>query len=289
MHETVKPRTILELVRLATQFLAQKGIASARLDAEVLLAHVLGKDRVYLYVNFDQPLESREIDAYRTLIVRRGRREPVAYLTGGKEFFSHTFTVNPHVLIPRPETEILVETVIEWAKGRGAVVLADVGTGSGAIAVSLAAALSEATVWATDISEEALRVAERNAQAAGVSGRIRFVQGSWLDPLRGQAVDAVVSNPPYIPTDEIERLAPEIRLYEPRLALDGGRDGLDAYRVLVVEAAAVVRPGGWLAVEVGAGQAARVAAMGERAGWAVDRIVPDHAGIERVVCLRRRA
>lgn len=282
-----KPHTIIEFIQRSTEFLARKGIETARLDAEVLLGHVLGKDRVYLYVHFDQPLEPAEIDAYRTLIVRRGRREPVAYIVGSKEFFSRPFTVDSSVLIPRPETELLVETVVEWAKERGPLQIADIGTGSGAIAISLATALEHSTIWAVDVSREALRVASANAEQLGVSDRIQFLHGTWLAPLEGKVLDAVVSNPPYIPSADIDQLQPEVRAYEPRLALDGGEDGLNAYRALIPQAATMVRGGGLLAVEVGYGQAQSVAALGRASGWHLERIIPDHAGIDRVVCLRR--
>lgn len=284
-----KRLTLIDYLRLSAEFLANKGIESARLDAEVILCHVLGKDRVYLYVHFDQPLEPSEVDAYRDLIVRRGQRVPVAYLTGEKEFFSRTFTVTPGVLIPRPDTEILVEHVITWAKGRDEVHIADIGTGSGAIAVTLALELPHATVLATDISSDALRIAEQNARAHGVAERVRFLPGPWLAPLEGRKVDVVVSNPPYIPSKQIDTLAPEVSVHEPRLALDGGGDGLAAYRVLVPKALERVREGGLLAVEVGQGQAQAVARMAEAAGWTQADILKDHAGIDRVVSMQRGA
>lgn len=280
--------TLIDYVRLSTEFLERRGIESARLDAEVLLGHVLQRDRVYLYVHFDQPLEPDEVDAYRDLIVQRGRRVPVAYLTGEKEFYSRTFTVAPGVLIPRPDTEILVEHVVSWAqaKGQAPLEIVDIGTGSGAIAVTLALELPEATVWATDVSDQALGIASQNVKQLGVEDRVRLLRGPWFEPLRGRQVDVVVSNPPYIPSGEIGQLAPEIH-HEPRLALDGGADGLTAYRVLVPRALAVVREGGILAVEVGEGQAGPVAHLAERIGWQGIEIVKDHAGIERVVCMQR--
>ena len=282
-----KPLTLIDYIRLSTDFLARRGIESARLDAEVLLAYVLQQDRVYLYVHFDQPLEPSEVDAYRELIVQRGRRIPVAYLTGEKEFYSRAFRVEPGVLIPRPDTEILVERVVAWAHGRGGPLeIADIGTGSGAIAVTLALELPQAAVWATDVSDEALRVAAGNAERLGASGRVHFLHGPWVEPLDGRQFDAVVANPPYIPSAELERLAPEIR-YEPRVALDGGQDGLAAYRGLVPGALKAVRPGVIAAVEVGDGQAETVAQMAERAGWQRVETVKDHAGIDRVVVMER--
>lgn len=282
-----RPRTILDYLKLSADYLAGKGIPSARLDAEILLGHVLEKDRVHLYVHFDQPLQVNEVDAYRTLIARRAGRIPVAYLTGEKEFFSRSLSVRPGVLVPRPETELLIEHVVEWAKERGPLTLVDVGTGSGAIAVTLALELPQAIVLATDVSPEALKVARANAAELGVGERVHFHLGPWLAPLRDTMVDAVVSNPPYIPSRQIETLEPEVRVHEPRLALDGGPDGLDAYRALIPQAAAQVGPGGLLALEVGAGQAESVAQLGQAAGWEWSGTYKDHAQIDRVVTMRR--
>lgn len=283
-----KRLTLIDYIRLSTEFLERRGIDTARLDAEVLLASVLKRDRVYLYVNFDQPLEPEEIDAYRDLIVQRGRRVPVAYLIGEKEFYSRTFVVRPGVLIPRPDTEILVEHVVTWAQGRGdgPLEIVDIGTGSGAIAITLALELPQATVWATDVSDDALRIAAENVKRLDVSDRVHLLRGPWFEPLAGRRPHVVVSNPPYIPSADIPRLAPEIH-HEPRLALDGGSDGLGAYRVLIPQALNVVREGGILAVEVGEGQAGAVAQLAERVGWQRIETVKDHAGIDRVVCIER--
>lgn len=285
-----KQRTILELIQLAADYLAGRGIASARLDAEVLLGYTLGLDRVGLYVNFDRPLEAHEIDAYRRVIAERGKRRPVAQITGVREFYSYELKVTPDVLIPRPETELLVEIVLSYVKDlqarRPGYVprIVDVGTGSGAIAVVLAAELPDADVWAVDCSPQALQVAEDNAARLGVSDRVTFRLGHWLQPLGlEKRFDVVVSNPPYIPSAQIDRLMPEVRLFEPRLALDGGVDGLGAYRELLPAAKHVVVPGGVVAVEVGDGQAEQVAAIGLEAGWREYVIHHDLAGKGRVV------
>lgn len=282
----------MELLQLATGYLKEKGIASPRLDAEVLLGHVLGLDRVGLYVQHDKPLEPREVTSYRELIARRGQRMPVAQIVREKEFYSLAFEVTGDVLTPRPETELLVDGVREWAHGQTETLrIVDVGTGSGVLAVTLAKYLPTAQIWAIDASKAALQVAARNARRHGVDGRITWVHGEWLAPFaqQGQTCHVVVSNPPYIPTGELVALAPEVASYEPRLALDGGADGLVAYRRLLPQAAATVEPGGVVALEVGAGQAQEVAALGTQSGFAQVAIRRDAAGIERVVWLEQGA
>lgn len=279
--------TIMEAVQKAAAYFARRGIPSARLDAEVLLAHVLKLERIDLYIQHDRPLLRGEIDAYRKLLQERTRGVPVPYLTGRREFFSREFFVNPSVLIPRPETELLVEAAADWCKGREGPLIVDVGTGSGIIAITLALLLPGSKVVGVDISEEALAVARRNADYHQVE--VEFRRGDLLSPLqdlRGR-IDAIVSNPPYIAAGVWEELPREVR-QEPAAALLGGADGLDFYRRLLLEGAAMVVSGGLLAVEVGWGQAERVAAM---AGdlWRVKEIIPDYAGIPRVIMLTRRA
>lgn len=287
-----KRYTVLELIRLAAGYLAEKGVATARLDAEVLLGHVLGLDRVALYVQFDRPLTADEVTAYRRAVARRGRREPVAQIVGSKEFFSLDFLVTRDVLTPRPETELLVEVGLRFLQERAAAGapqrILDVGTGSGVLAVTLAKHLPAAQVWATDVSSAALEVAAANARRHGVAERIRFAQGEWTAPAAVAApFDLIVSNPPYIPGRDIEGLAPEVREYEPRLALDGGADGLDAYRALLPEALQVAAPGGLVAVEVGDGQADAVERIGVAAGLRAAKRWTDLAGRERVVTFTR--
>ncbi len=278
------PETALAYLELAAKFLAGRGAASARLDAELLLAEVLATDRVGVYLRFDRPLERGEVDAYRALIRRRGEGEPVAHLTGRREFWSRTFLVTPDVLVPRPETELVVERALAWAGARDrALRILDLGTGSGAIAVALAAELPEATVTAVDVSPLAAVIAERNAAAAGVATRVRVVVSDWISALpEGERFDIVVSNPPYIPSGELATLALEVRR-EPVMALDGGPDGLDAYRRIVVEAARVLEPAGAFICEVGAGQAPAVMALFTAAGFEAVAAHADLAGIARVV------
>ncbi len=285
------PRTALEYLRRATDFLAARGVANARLDAEVLLASVLATDRVGVYLRFDQPLAPPEVDGYRELIRRRAAGEPVAYLTGTREFWSIPLAVTRDVLIPRPETELLVERVlavsaVAGTDASGAATprrILDLGTGSGALAIALARELPHALVTAVDVSPRAAAVAAGNAQRAGVAERVVVVVGSWTSTLDAAArFDVIVANPPYVPTAELAGLAAEVRA-EPALALDGGDDGLAAYRALVPGAAAHLAPGGWLLVEVGAGQAEAVAAIFVAGGLQGVAWHADLAGVARVV------
>ncbi len=285
-----EPRTVLAYLRRAADFFAARGIVSARLDAEVLLASVLAIDRVGVYLRFDQPLAVGEVDAYRELVRRRAGGAPVAYLTGVREFWSIPLAVSPDVLIPRPETELLIECVL--ASCRPAVSplrILDLGTGSGALAIALARELPAADVVAVEVSPAAAAVAAANAQRAGVAERVAVVVGSWTSPLDAAArFDVIVSNPPYVPTAEMTTLAAEVRA-EPALALDGGADGLAAYRALVPEAMARLAPGGRVLVEVGAGQAEAVAAIFVAAGLDGVAWHADLAGVPRVVAGRAAA
>jgi len=271
--------TPLALVKWTTDYFSKAEIASPRLDAEVLLAHALGCRRLDLYLQFDRPVEARERTVYRELVQRRAReRVPVALLIGEREFWSHSFRVSPDVLIPRPETELLVE---QAAKLQPDSVL-DFGTGSGNIIVSLALELPQLRGVAVDRSRSALEVARDNLMRHGLDKRIQLLQADRLDGL-GTGFDVIVSNPPYIPTADLASLEPELR-HEPRLALDGGADGLDVVRPLLAQAPACLRPGGRLLLEIGAGQAAAVVGLAEGLGASAS-VHRDLAGIERVVCL----
>lgn len=278
--------TIGRLLQWSERFFREKGIETPRLDAEVLLAHVLEKPRIYLYVHYDQPLDPDELAAYRGFVRRRGAREPVAYLVGEREFMGLTFAVSPAVLVPQPDTEALVSEARKRLQGKSGVRIADVGTGSGAIALSLLHALPDLTAAAVDVSAAALKVARENADRFGLTDRVMFYEGDLLAPLLGQTFDAVLSNPPYIPRGDIAALPPEVQA-EPRLALDGGADGLDFYRRLVREAAAFLCPGGFLAVEAGQGEAVVISELARTNGWIEVEITKDLAGIDRVVTMRR--
>ncbi len=282
----------------ARAFLHQKGIAAAPLEAEVLLAHVTGTDRVGLYRDANRPLTWEEEEKFQELLQRRAAGEPVAYLTGQREFMGLSFAVTRDVLIPRPETELLVETALELLTG-GVVpvtpggrredrppLMADVGTGSGAIAVSLAYYLGKGTIYATDISPAALALAAENARRHRVAGRIIFLAGDLLSPLQKilppGSLCLVAANLPYIPSAAIGQLMPDVARYEPRLALDGGRDGLELYRRLVPQARELLVPGGYLLMEIDPSQVPLMARLLPEGVWRY-RVRRDLAGRERLV------
>lgn len=279
--------TIGRILKWTEQYFKDKGIESPRLDAEVLLAHVLEKQRIYLYVHFDEPLQPGELAAYREMIKKRVMRVPVAQILGEKEFMGLTFKVTADTLVPRPDTEILVQAAVDRLKamaGEEPLRFADIGTGSGAICLSVLHYLSDTVADTVDISPAARAVAEENAASLGLADRVTFHTGDLLQPLSGISFAAILSNPPYIPEADIAKLAPEVRLKEPHTALSGGQDGLDFYRRLAKEAPAMLVPGGFTAFEVGIHQAQDVADL-LRANPLIDRteILPDYAGIDRVV------
>lgn len=252
--------TTLKVLDWTAGRFARAGMGSPRLDAQVLLAHALKTDRVGLYTHFDKPLRGEELAACRALIKRRLGGEPVAYLTGEKEVWSLSLAVDERVLVPRPDTETLIEAVLDRLKPRdGAMTIVDVGTGSGAIAIVLARELPAARIIATDISDDALAVARGNIERHGVGDRVTAVAGDLLAPV-SQPVDAIVANLPYIPTAEVGKLAAEVKR-EPRLALDGGEDGLDLIRRLLADAPTKLASDGLLALEHGADQAENLAAL----------------------------
>jgi release factor glutamine methyltransferase len=267
--------------------LASSGVEAARFDAEVLLADVLGVDRARLFVDRDRALDATERARFEDLVARRGRRQPLQQLRGRQEFFSRNFFVDRHVLVPRPETETLVEAAIAAALAmprRGLRIL-DIGTGSGAIAVTLALELAEALVFAGDVSGEALRVARRNASTHGA--RVEFREGDLCAPFVSDRFDLVVANPPYVPSSAIAALAPEVRDHEPRLALDGGEDGLEFYRRLARDASPLLGDDGEILVEVGHDQSGAVLDVFASRGLQPVDVRRDLAGIERVVRVRR--
>ncbi len=286
--------TILDLIRWAEERFRQDGLSTPRLDAEVLLAEALEADRVFLYTHFDQPLQPGELARFRESIKRRLRREPMAYIVGHKEFWSILFEVNPDVLIPRPETEVLIsESLRVWSaigNPRKEFQILEIGTGSGAISISLAKEIPEASIVATDISEKALAVAEKNARRNGVREMIHFLPGDLFDPVpQGKTFDLIVTNPPYISSDHFSSLMPEVRDFEPRLALDGGEDGLDFYRRAVPRIGEFLRLGGWFLGEIGIGQAKGIKGIvGENTGLECIDFINDLAGIVRVLRARKQ-
>jgi release factor glutamine methyltransferase len=288
------PWTILNLIRWTDERFRREGLSTPRLDAEVLLAETLGVDRVGLYAHFDQPLHPEELARFKKLIQRRLQREPVAYIIGRREFWSLTFKVTPDVLIPRPETEILVAEALKVMSSPARTArhfrILEMGTGSGAISVALAREFPSASVVATDLSAKALAVAQENASRLGVGERIQFLRGDLFVPLENEsAFELIITNPPYIPEEEIPSLPPEVRGFEPRLALDGGKDGLSFFRRVLPRVGEFLNPGGWFLAEVGAGQEDKIRQIAEGNSELVScGFVPDLAGIERVFKARKK-
>ncbi len=258
----------------------------SRLEAEILLAYVLEKDRVYLYANYEEPINQAERESYRACIKRRAEGEPLAYITGQREFMSLSFRVNPDVLIPRPDTEVLVETALSLAQSGELRRICDVGTGSGAIAVSLAFYLREVEVWALDLSPTALAVAQENARLNGV--KVQFLISDLLSGIINEdQMDIIVANLPYITEDQVAELDPGVKDYEPRMALVAPGDGLDLYRRLLPQALQLLRPGGYLLLEIDPRQAQPAINMMQ--GFSEVEIILDWAGRERLVKARRSA
>lgn len=273
--------TLLRILKWTADYFGERGIDSPRLDAELLLAAALGLDRVGLYLNYDRPLTDTELDRFRDSVKRRAGHEPVQYILGSSEFWSLRLQIDRQVLIPRADTEVLVEEVLALMPNRPLRLL-DVGTGSGAIAIALAHERPGWLITAVDISPAALNVARTNSALHNLTERIDFLEGD-LAELPPGPFEMVVSNPPYIPSGDLDALMPEVRDHEPRLALDGGPDGLAAYRMLTGQAGRILAPGGWLAVEVGIGQAETVTEMFLAAGLEQVSQRDDYGGRPRVV------
>ncbi len=279
--------TIAQARRTVADSLRGRGFDTPDLDARLLVGHALGLDHSAIAVASTRALTQAETERLDAVLARRLAHEPVARIRGSKEFWSLPLAVTPDVLVPRPETETVVEAALAVVARDRAPRIADLGTGSGAILLALLSELPTARGIGTDRSERALAVARRNADDLGLADRAAFVACDFADAIAG-ACDLVVANPPYIPSGDIATLAPEVRDYDPRLALDGGHDGLAAYRAIAADAARVLAPGGWLAVEIGIGQAEAVAALLTQHGLAVPRETHrDLAGRPRVVMGRR--
>jgi release factor glutamine methyltransferase len=283
---TSRTWTIRDVLDWATQDFAGRGIESPRLDAELLVAKALETDRVGLYLDLNRPLVDQERSAIRPLVARRREREPVAYILGHRDFYGRRFKVTPDVLIPRPDTETLVDHALECIPEDAACRVLDVGTGSGAIAVTIAAERPLAIVTATDISEAALKVASENAKQLEVANRIRFEHANLLSGV--EQYDVIVSNPPYIAQSEMAALQAEIREHEPIAALEAGEDGLDVVRALLSASEPATASGAQMLIEIGATQAVSVVAFAaEHTAWQPVAVYPDLNRIERVVHLRR--
>jgi release factor glutamine methyltransferase len=279
-----KTWTLLELLRWTTEYLRDKGIPEPRLTAELLLAGTLGLKRLDLYLQFERPLTVEDLAEFKSRLKRRVRREPLQYIEGEAAFRDLRLRVDRRVLIPRPETEILVGEVLRWAHGRGPLRALDVGTGSGAIALSLATEGLFERIVATDVSAEALEVARENHRRVAPAAPVEFREGLVFEPVRGERFDVVVSNPPYIALGEAPTLEPEVREWEPHDALFSGDAGLDVIRALVDGAPAHLAKGGLFAVEIGASQGAHVVRMlCDTPGFREVRLRPDLAARERIV------
>jgi release factor glutamine methyltransferase len=278
--------TLAEALRLMAQALKSAGVEQPEVDARLLIGHALQLDRAQLVAQDRRLLQAREIEALSALIARRRKREPVARILGMKEFWSMPFTITPDVLVPRPETETVVEAALDEF-GRGGLKakplrILDIGTGSGVLLLALLGELPNATGVGTDISAAALVVARANAERNGLAARCAFIACDIAAGVHG-AFDLIVANPPYVARGEMTTLAPEVRLYDPALALDGGRDGLDGYRAIAAAAPRLLKPGGWLIVELGAGQEPAVRALFTNAGFRVAAARSDLAAIPRAL------
>jgi len=277
---------IKELLSKTDSFFNKVGLDSPRLDAEVLLADLLDMERINLYVNFDYPLTTQELEEYRERVRQRAKRIPVAYLTGKKEFMSMEFFVDPGVLIPRPETEFLVEKIIDFCKDNGLknANIIDIGTGSGAVAISLAKHVEDARTVGVDISPKAVEVARKNLEKHSLKERVSIVNGNLLEQFIKRDinnVDIIVSNPPYIKDKDMDSLSPEVKK-EPTSALAAGEDGLDYYKKIIPQAEKVLKKGGHIFFEIGDGQAEDVLSLfGER--WAAEKMDRDYSGRERII------
>lgn len=282
--------SLQQACEMMAQAFRSAGIEDAKADARILAAHALKLSRAQLISQGERKLEPREIDALAARAARRLKREPVSRIVGEREFWGLRFEINPSVLDPRPETETLVEATLDWMVTRHlrneALRLLDIGTGSGALLLALLSELPAAIGVATDKNLDALNVARANAQRLGFAERCIFIAADYARALRGP-FDLIVSNPPYIASGDIDQLAPEVRDYDPLLALDGGADGLDAYRAIVNDAPRLLAPRGRLIVELGHGQADVVAEIATRAGLSVTALRADLAGISRALCASR--
>ena len=277
---------VRQALALGGRCLAKEGLDTPHLDAELLLAHVLGLTRTQLYAQLQRPLSRDEVSLYEALLQRHRRREPVAYILGRKEFYGRAFLVDQRVLIPRPETELLVEQAVTLARTHGYQLIADIGTGSGCIAISLALEFPRAWVYSTDCSPGTLEVAAANCHHHQAQERVKLLQGDLLEALP-EAVDMIVSNLPYVPREVLHQLPREVAEYEPREALDGGCGGLEVIGRMLAGAGAWLRPGGALLLEIDAhqGQEASLLARDRFPQARVERY-PDYAGLDRVLIVR---
>lgn len=284
--------TVLEVIQKSAEFLGKRGVETPRLQAELLLAHVLQLPRMKLYLNFERILTDSEVQTARELVKRRGQREPLQHIVGTTSFCGLEMSVNRHVLVPRPETELLAELSWEWLRARATAGhqtprALDFGTGSGCLAIALATKCPGARVVALDISPDALTVARQNAERSAVGDYIEFRLSDGFAALtEGERFDLIVGNPPYIPSGEIAELSPEVRDFDPSAALDGGPDGLDFYRLLAAQAGVFLEPDGNLMLEFGDGQAAEIKCIFEAQMWIVEAVRADYSQRQRNLIAR---
>lgn len=282
--------TVGDLIRWAAGYLNQRQVSAPRLSGELLLAQVLGCQRLDLYLRFDQPLGPEDLAAFKALILRRREHEPVAYILGRREFYGLELAVGPGVLVPRPESEHLVEEALARLAGAEAPRILDLCTGSGAVALALAQALPAAQVVACDLSERALTYARQSAENLGLGGRVTWLQGDLWEPVAaaGGFFELITANPPYVSQAEWDHLPAEVRDYEPQEALLAGPEGLDYLRAIIAGAGAHLRAQGWLLTEIGAGQGPAVRRLTKEAGiFSEITLVKDLAGLERVLVCQR--
>jgi release factor glutamine methyltransferase len=279
--------TVLEIIKKTTDFLAAKGIESPRLNAELLIGHALSRKRMQLYLEFERPLTESELESIRPLVRRRAQHEPVQYILGETEFHGLKLKVDRRALIPRPETEQLVELVVEACRPAPPARILDLGTGSGAIALALAAAFSEAAVIGVDRSEDALALARENAAVTGAGDRVSFRLSDWFAAVRGEVFDLIVANPPYLSAEEAATTPAEVREHEPVSALSAPDEGLSDLRTIIADAPRFLQAGGRLALETGMAQHTQLLTALKEAGFAEAESRADLAGRDRFVFARR--
>ncbi|MGC8828186.1 MAG: peptide chain release factor N(5)-glutamine methyltransferase [Verrucomicrobiia bacterium] len=304
--------TVIEVIKKSADFLAKKGIESPRLDSELIISHALGIPRLHLYLNFNKTIPQDKTEIIKEMVIQRGKRIPLQHILGSAVFCGVNLKIDRRALVPRPETEILVETAIELAKTKNLVnpAVLDFGTGSGCIAIAVALKIPDAKVVGIDLSQDAIDLAKENAELNKVGTKIEFYKSSGYDIFKNETVihphnnsigdsdiyeqkksfvfDLILSNPPYIPTDEINNLQPEVKEHDPLTALDGGKDGLDVIRYLARESAIYLKPQGVMIIEIGAGQSAAVSDIMRENGWIIHSVIKDYNKIDRVMVLGKQ-
>lgn len=293
--------TVIEVIKKSSEFLAKKGVESPRLDSELIVANVLGIQRLQLYLNFDKIIPPEKSEVIKEMIIKRGKRIPLQHILGNVGFCGVNIKIDKRALIPRPETELLVESTISLLKGIESPIVLDFGTGSGCVAIAIAKHINSVKIIAIDKSKDALELARENAKLNNVDDQIHFVEGDGFSVFNREEAnvlnglklnsamlfDVIVSNPPYIPSEEIASLQPEVRDYDPLIALDGGKDGLDVIRILAQESANYLKANGFLAVEIGDGQSSKVVEIMGQNHWKLESIVKDYSKIDRIIIVHK--